>query len=143
MRGGVLPWFAKVFVPALLADPAWNDSMREQYGLSPIKKSASLEYHDFDLSVAKTPDGQHLKLKGIKGRFNSLLIRRRINSQGELAEVKTVTHLPWTDPLPLTDKAETREYQVLGLVKDEPYGAPSQIFIITARRTLKIEEESV
>ncbi|MDR1192251.1 MAG: hypothetical protein LBK60_11425 [Verrucomicrobiales bacterium] len=143
MKAGTLPWFAKVFVPLLTADPAWNASMTEQYGLTPIKKNNNLSYHDFNLSVVKTVDGQNLQLKGVKGDFKTLLIRRRINSQGELDEVKTVTRLPWTDPRPLTDKAETREYQVQGLVKDEPYGAPSQIFIITARRTLKIEEESV
>ncbi|MDR1304998.1 MAG: hypothetical protein LBK76_07230 [Verrucomicrobiales bacterium] len=53
------------------------------------------------------------------------------------------TRLPWADPRPLTDQAETREYQVQGLVKDELYGVPSQIFIITARRTLQIEKASV
>ncbi|MDR1145131.1 MAG: hypothetical protein LBK71_03230 [Verrucomicrobiales bacterium] len=53
------------------------------------------------------------------------------------------TRLPLADLRPLTDQAETREYQAQGLVKDEPYGVPRQIFIITARRTLQIEEESV
>ncbi|MDR1305475.1 MAG: hypothetical protein LBK76_09670 [Verrucomicrobiales bacterium] len=143
MRAGVLPWFAKVFVPALIADPAWNDSMREQYGLKPIKKSNTLEYHSFKLDVSKTPDGQYLRLAGVKGDYQSLLVLRRVDGKGELTEVKTITRLPWADPLRLTDKAETREYQVQGLVKDEPYGAPSQIVVITARRTITIEEESV
>jgi hypothetical protein len=142
--GGTLSWLVKVFIPKLLADPGWQDTLAPQFGLVRIGGGGDvLEYHDFNPSVSKTPDGKHLQIKGRKGPFDSIQILRRINSEGDLFQTDVATTLPWTDPKPLTEIPETREYQLIGRLKNQPQGAPSGIFYIIARSTEKITKESV
>ncbi|MDR1145047.1 MAG: hypothetical protein LBK71_02805 [Verrucomicrobiales bacterium] len=138
---GLVPWLVKALIPALQADPKWTDDLNVICSLVPPAAGDTLRQHNFQLKVEKSLDGQHLELRLHKGDFTLFQIDRRIDD-GKVATF-TVSHLPWIDPQPLADKPETREYQVRGLVKDQPYGAPSEKIIVTERRTEHLTVESV
>ncbi|MDR1191416.1 MAG: hypothetical protein LBK60_07115 [Verrucomicrobiales bacterium] len=143
-KAGTLPWLAKVFIPALQASTGWNDSMTDLFRLNPIGNKPSLEYHNFKPQVIKASDGRHLTIKGVKGGFKAVEIWRQLFGEKALSKVDTAFTLPWTDPDPLSEEAETRHYQLRGVKKQGiPFGAPSEIFVITARRTEIITKESV
>ncbi|MDR1146483.1 MAG: hypothetical protein LBK71_10165 [Verrucomicrobiales bacterium] len=138
---GLLPWLTKVLIPALQADPKWTADLNVICGLVPLTPGDNLVNHDFQLRADKTADGQHLELRLHKGGFSMFSIDRRING-GKVANY-IASHFPWADPQALADQPETREYQVRGLVKDQPYGAPSEKLIVTERRTEHLTVESV
>ncbi|MDR1191867.1 MAG: hypothetical protein LBK60_09460 [Verrucomicrobiales bacterium] len=138
---GLIPWLVKVLIPALQADPKWTEDLNVICGLVPPAPGDTLLHHDFKLRVEKGVDGQHLELHLQKGGFALFQVDRRIND-GKVTTF-VVSHFPWVDPQPLADQPETREYQVRGLVHDQPYGAPSERLIVTERRTEHLTVESV
>jgi len=110
------------------SSPGWNNGMAAAWDVLSETVEYDMNTHKPTVSI-KTVGGQ-VEVGGRKPGFDSVDIMMRVTGTATWTKIAAkVMHLPIIDSTaPQTpDKPESRDYQFIGYVGDEPAGQPSDI----------------
>ncbi len=124
-------------IARIKVSPSFTAALGKEMG---VTRSSSLAAQPAAIDNAK-PKIQvdaiagRIRLKFTRKPFDGINIYTRKQGEGTWRFLARVTQSPYTDPTPLTTAniAEIREYQALGVLKDQEVGQPSNIVVAPLR----------
>ncbi len=110
------------------SSPGWNPGMAAAWDVESESVDYDMNTHKPHVS-AKTVGGQ-VVVGGRKPGFDAVDVMMRLTGTASWTKIAgKVMHLPVIDSTPpqVAGKPESREYQLIGYVRDQPAGQPSDI----------------
>jgi hypothetical protein len=113
--------------------PGWTQMLCQEMGvMGPTRPQTGLSDYQPSLSVSVVAG--RVQIKFARRSVDGINIYCRKQGEGAFRFLSRATKSPFTDPTPLTtamtNTAEIREYQALGVCDDKEVGKPSHVVVV-------------